>query len=254
MSEEFHESKHSKIRKKSLEILEKNKEGIRFSELANELALIFPDIKIKTIKGGIWNLDVRFPNKVIKPEKGLFKLIKYQDEEIPLILQTKLKEDDFYEPFSKFIVEETLEATEAMPLGGSVFKDKWGTPDVIGVRKTGTRDVLKIPTEIISAEIKLNPSELIKAFGQACAYRLFSHKVYLVIPISSSIDELERIDSLCLIFGIGLVLFDSDDKVDPKFVIKNRPQKFDPDIFYTNSYIDKIEKSRPDLFKKLFPS
>lgn len=201
----------------------------------------------------MWDLDVKFSEKVFKPEKGIFKLNKYQDIESQAKLVSKLKEQDFYDPFANFLVEETLEATSAIPLGGSVFKDKWGTPDVIGVRKTSRRELLDVPTEIISAEIKLNPSELITAFGQACAYRLFSHKIYLVIPNESSQEDQERIDSLCLIFGIGLVIYDSRNNNNPKWEIKNRPQKFDPDIFYTNTYLKKIEKSRPDLFKILFP-
>lgn len=44
-------------------------------------------------------------------------------------------------------------------------KDKWGTPDVIGKRESRRSDIVKAPTEIISAEIKLDTRDLITAFG-----------------------------------------------------------------------------------------
>jgi hypothetical protein len=32
-------------------------------------------------------------------------------------------------------------------LGGSRFKDKWGTPDVIGIREPKKSDIIQYPTE-----------------------------------------------------------------------------------------------------------
>jgi len=81
-----------------------------------------------------------------------------------------------------------------------------GYSSVLGVYKFSEIDTIKASLEIVSAEIKTNTNQLITAFGQACAYKLFSHKVYLVIPNAEQ--DVGRIESLCLIFGIGLVLFD----------------------------------------------
>lgn len=96
--------------------------------------------------------------------------------------------------------------------------------------------------EIISAEIKIdtNQNQLITAFGQACAYKLFSHKVYLVIPQDAgeqSGSRVSRIESLCLKFGIGLILFDSQNPEKPNFTIRARAIKSEPDYFYVNNYI-----------------
>ena len=54
---------------------------------------------------------------------------------------------------------ELEECTKAIPLGGNKFKDKWGTPDVIGIRKSKAGDILQMPTEIVSAEIKLDAAQ-----------------------------------------------------------------------------------------------
>jgi hypothetical protein len=59
-----------------------------------------------------------------------------------------------------------------IPFGGNKFRDKWGTPDVIGKREPRRSDIVKAPTEIVSAEIKADTKDLITAFGQACSYKL----------------------------------------------------------------------------------
>ncbi len=102
--------------------------------------------------------------------------------------------------------------------------------------------IIQAPVEIVSAEIKTETNQLITAFGQACAYKLFSHKCYLVIPKQSSQDEVARLDSLCQLFGIGLVLFNVENPNTPDFIIRVRPNKHEPDFFYTNKYMSRIEK------------
>jgi hypothetical protein len=50
--------------------------------------------------------------------------------------------------------------------------------------------ILQMPTEIVSAEIKLDAAQVITAFGQACSYKLFSHRSCLVVPLDASEDDL----------------------------------------------------------------
>lgn len=237
------ETRHEKIRRKALEILENNPNGVRYSDLVRQINEAFSEIPINTVHGGIWDLDKKFPDKVYKPARGIFRLIKHKDLEIKEEIEApiKVKEEDFYQPFADWLINEMEEATKAISLGGNKFKDKWGTPDVIGVRESKKSDIIKTTTEIISAEIKSDILNLITAFGQACSYKLFSNKVYLLIPKQSPETDISRLDSLCLIFGIGLVLFDANDPNDPKFEIRVRPIKHEPDIFYTNKYLKLIE-------------
>ena len=160
----------------------------------------------------------------------------------PLPPQTTfLREEDFYKPFAEWIVKELEESTKAIELGGNRFRDKWGTPDVIGVRKSRQSDILKLPTEIISAEIKFDTSNLITAFGQACAYKIFSHKSYIVVPKQSSLEDIARLDTLGRLFGIGLILYDNANKEEPDFEIRVRASKHEPDMFYVNKYMRHVE-------------
>ena len=145
------------------------------------------------------------------------------------------------------MVNDLEECTKAIPLGGSKFGDKWGTPDVLGVLKFSEAESFRPPLEIISAEIKTDTTQLITAFGQACCYKIFSHKVYLVIPNDAEKD-IKRIESLCLKFGIGLVLFNKLDKNNPAFEIRTRAVKSEPDYFYINEYIKKIKEEIKELF------
>lgn len=241
-----------RITEKAFAALEAAPEGLHYSNLVNRIMELDGSFNPKTVSGTIFNLDDRFPNLVSKPSRGLFQLMKFLGSD-PDQLKKKLipkqpekcKEEDFYEPFADWLVNETEECTKAIVLGGNRFKDKWGTPDVIGKRQSKSSDIIQAPVEIVSAEIKPDVFQLVTAFGQACAYCLFSHKVYLVVSNKAPDDEVARIDALCQVFGLGFVLFDSDNPKDPRFTIRARPQYQQPDLFYANRYMKLIE---PEMF------
>ena len=206
----------------------------------------FADIPVNTVHGTVWNLDTRLPQLVYKPARGLFRHTKFREkaaveEEAPPPVPRRAKEEDFYQPFAEWLINELEECTKAIPLGGNKFKDKWGTPDVIGIREPRRGDIIKPPTEIVSAEIKIDTGNLITAFGQACSYKLFSHKSYVVIPKDSLEEDVARLDALCRIFGIGLILFDAGNDETPDFEIRGRAAKHEPDIFYANKYMKLVE-------------
>lgn len=239
-----------RIKAKAFELLEEHPSGLRYSELRSKILGFDSNFKPNTVNGSIWNLDALYPDKIYKPSKGLYRLLKHKPPEseaieatpIAIVSPSKLKEEDFYVPFADWLVREIEDATHAIPLGGNTFKDKWGTPDVVGKRESRRSDIIKAPTEIVSAEIKTETLQLVTAFGQACAYKLFSHKVYLVVPRQSQDEEISRLDSLCQIFGIGLVTFNAELPTMPDFRILVRPVRHEPDLFYTNKYMARIEK------------
>lgn len=232
---------------KALELLSSAPNGIRYSEFVRSVHEALPQIPKNTVHGTLWNLDVRLPEQVFKPARGLWLHAKFRDAarpEQPKVVSAekeKVIEKAFYEPFASWLVNELEECTRAIAVGGNAFKDKWGTPDVIGIREPKKSDIIKFPTEIISAEIKLDSANLITAFGQACAYRLFSHKSYIVVPANSPEDDLARLDTLARIFGIGLILFNAADPKTPQFDIRVRGAKQEPDMFYVNRCMKFIE-------------
>jgi len=249
-------TQREKIIKKIREILEKSLQGVRYSELVRRISTECPEININTIHGNIWNLRNKIAHSEIKdiviPERGLFILkeylyVKYLREELTEKEKKGIREEDFYKPFADYLINDLEECTKAVPLGGSRFQDKWGTPDVFGVYKFPEIDPVRPPVEIVSAEIKTNTNQLITAFGQACVYKIFSHKVYLVIPKDAE-KKISRLDSLCLRFGIGLILFDKNHSENPDFEIRTRAVKSEPDYFYVNKYL----KLLGDDLRKLF--
>src|SRR6266446_7827219 len=232
-----------RIFQKMQEFLEQEPEGIRYSVFVKKLGDALPDIPRNTIHGTIWNAEAKHPDIFYKPVKGLFRLTKFKGDELPQALvppQPKPSEEQFYAAFAEYLVEELEECSKAIPLGGHKFREKRGTPDVIGVLKPGPTDIFKFPTEIVSAEIKSDFTSLITAFGQACAYKLFSHKSYIVVPASSPQEDLSRLDSLCMIFGIGLIVFDLDDPKEPNFRIQTRAVRHEPDMFYVNKNVKEV--------------
>lgn len=239
-------TKKQRITNAALEILHGHSSAIRYSELLRLVGERFPDEAPDSgnLRGAIWNLERRCPDDVFKPGRGLFQHTRFRGhgESPPPADQSGTESDRngpppeaaFYAPFAEYLVQELDECTKAIPLGGNRFRSKWGTPDVVGIYRSRESDIVKWPLSLTSAEIKVNTSELITAYGQACAYRLFSHRTYLVIPRSSNAEDIERLDSLCTLSGVGLILFDAQSRHSPAFAIRVRAAKQEPDIFYLN--------------------
>jgi hypothetical protein len=57
-------------------LLEKNPNGLRWSELILKIKETNPNFHPKTVNGCVWKLVEKFPDKVYKPSKGLFRLLK----------------------------------------------------------------------------------------------------------------------------------------------------------------------------------
>jgi len=251
-------AQREKIIEQTREILENSPKGIRYTDLVRSINEALPDIKINTIHGTMWNLKQKIDKGEVKdivaPERGLYILQKYykeegygESEEIKEIKE--IKEEDFYKLFADYLVNDLEECTKAIPLGGNRFQDRWGTPDVIGTYRVFGIGHIQPPTEVVSAEIKIDVNQLITSFGQACSYKLFSHKVYLVIPRDSRMVDIKRIEALCLKFGIGLILFNKNNKENPEFEILTRAMKSEPDYYYLNKYLKLIDD---DIAKDLF--
>ena len=74
-----------RIKAKAFEFLEAHPDGLRYSELRAKIQAADPNFNSNTINGSIWNLDAVFPDKVYKPSKGLFRLLKHKppESEVP---------------------------------------------------------------------------------------------------------------------------------------------------------------------------
>jgi hypothetical protein len=203
------------IRKKAVEIIKEFPHGLRYSELMTKIQELLPGVPKNTIAGNVWNLEVVLPEQVYKPARGMYLHVQFREAlppevtKVPVLPVETPKEQAFYEPFADWLINEVEECRKAIPVGRNRFKDKWGTPDVIGVREPRKSDIVKFGTEIVTGEVKIDSAGLITAFGQACAYRLFSHKSYIVVPEDSPEEDVARLDTLARIFGIGLILFNA---------------------------------------------
>ncbi len=64
-------------------------------------------------------------------------------------------------------------------------------------------------------------------------------------------EDQSRLESLCLLFGIGFVLFNPATK-EPDFQIRVRAQRFTPDVFYMNEFANRLRAQEAAKFQKLF--
>jgi hypothetical protein len=244
----------AQIKSLALQIVQGSPGGIRYSELVQTISSQNPETPKNTIHGSVWNLAANYPDIVTKPSRGLFKPANSDavdpDELLPPPV-AKIKEEDFYEAFAQWLKNDLDEATTVQSLGGAGLKSKWGTPDVVGVYKPLASNLIKFPLEIVSAEIKIDPQQPVVAFGQAVAYRLFSTKTYIAEPTTISEEDLSRLEALCMLFGVGLILFNLDLH-NPDFDIRMRAQRFSPDMFYVNEFADRLRHHNPETFEELF--
>jgi hypothetical protein len=237
------QSSSAKVRQKAIELLAEAPKGIRYMDLHRAIGRLYPDIPKNTVHGALHKFRSDLPANVQLVAKGLYRHVKFTQaqEAAAVARKPKIKEEDFYEPFADWLVNDLEECTKAIALGGAKFGNKWGTPDVIGVRMPRHSDIIKPPVEVTSVEIKIDTQGLITAFGQACAYKLFSHRSYIVVPKTSQQEDRDRLTALAQIFGIGLVLFDADNKQQPTFDIQVRATRNEPDYFYVNQNLKLVE-------------
>lgn len=64
---------------KAMKLLEKYPEGLHWSELTLQIRKSYHTFHPKTVNGCIWKLVEKFPDQIYKPEKGLFRLLKYKN-------------------------------------------------------------------------------------------------------------------------------------------------------------------------------
>jgi hypothetical protein len=257
------------IQERAVAALQNAPGGIRWSELLKTVADASPETPPNSIHGGI-HLLLKTDDRIEKIAKGTYRWAELaeagdsaaiaQDQaaaQTPVEVETAdhkvvtYVEADFYQSFADWLVDVADEVNAAVALGGSVLKGKWGTPDVIGVLKPRTQDMLKFEPQIVSAEIKIDPSQPVVAFGQAVAYRLFSHKSYIVVPNSTGEDDMGRLKALCSIHGVGLVTF-TLDKAAPDYVTLVLPMLASPDMFYANQMLRRLLQADAAAFEKLF--
>jgi hypothetical protein len=232
----------ARVEAEALKVIMATPSGVRWADLCRAVSLALPEENPNTIRGSLHHITSHLPKGVYKPGRGLYA---YGNEGATpvadVVIPTHYKEQDFYQPFADWLINEVEEATDAVSLGGSGFGGKWGTPDVIGLYRPRKTDPIQFTEEVIAAEIKIDTSGLIVAFGQACAYKLFAHRVYIVVPRNAMQEDLRRLDALAGVVGIGLVKFNAEDPANPEFTVMARAAKHEPDYFYTNTTLSKCK-------------
>jgi hypothetical protein len=255
------------IQEQAMRLLEAYPQGIRWAALLRAVGATSPETLSNTIASVVRNLLTTRATEIVKVARGTYQLAKFVEndnaaaaaeelarEATPVKAEAPgseaLTEQDFYLSFAKWL-EDHDEVTVAETLGGNSLGGKWGTPDVIGVLKPRAQDIFKFEPQIVTAEIKAVPNQPVVAFGQAVAYRLFSHKSYIVVPRLTSSDDLYRLTSLCSLHGVGLVTFVLN-KEQPDYTIIVLPAVAAPDMFYVNDMLERLKAREPALLEKLF--
>ncbi len=67
-----------RIYAKAFELLEQHPEGLHFTELRSAIEASDRSFHPKTVNGCVWKLVQKYPDRVYKPSRGLFRLLKYK--------------------------------------------------------------------------------------------------------------------------------------------------------------------------------
>lgn len=217
------------------------------------------DPKRSSISAIVYELPISFPNDVKRIARGILGVATGEVDaddlnstDDKLTSAQSAAEERLYEPFAEFLVDTLEECVRAFPVGKMRGNGKWGNPDVIGVNRPLATHSINFPYEIVCAEIKADASEFVTAFGQAVAYRLFSHRCYLVIPRPTNRDDTDKLVTQCDSLGIGLV-FVTPESNPIAFDEKVRARSNIPDVYYMNQLAEALKKYAPDVFNEIFP-
>lgn len=238
------------IRDAAFQYLAEQAEGLRYSDLVRKIIAAKPHANEVTVYNVVKDLPTSYPGRVVRPERGLYRLVNGIRVAPPPRVPAA-QESEFYSGFAQWLQGDLEEVTTEVPLGGAGLGRKWGTPDVVGVYRRTAAELIDLQPEIVSMEVKTDPQQPVVAFGQAIAYRLFSSKTYIAMPNSMAEDDKSRLESLCVLFGVGLVLFELNPE-KPEYAIRVRAQKFAPDMFYVNEFAEGLKRHDESVFRKLF--
>ena len=232
-------------------LVELKKGALQRSSIIERAMAAMPGVNRHTIEGNISRMNAE--NIITQLERGIWALPGFVEPNEKDTLKTKVAkrpgEYAFYKSFAEWLLAYG-NCTDAIPLGGSALGDKWMTPDVVGIDEVPNNSMYRGSeiTAFVSAEIKVSTTdnEIIRGFGQACSYLYFSHKSILVIPKDASDKVKVRMESLCRLIGLGLVLFDASNAVDPDFRISLQPIHREPDVVALNYVLEQEE-----IYKRL---
>lgn len=238
------------ILEKAKELLRKKKtQGATHSEIRDALNIEIKKkrVNIDSVSSYISNLPSDSEGAIVRMGRALYVLKDYTDkvdESDSLTPAESQKEAQSYPHFAQYLMDEEY-CTKAVALGGRAFDLKWFTPDVIGIfdhqsgmSSFGANKLPFVP-EVVSAEIKADAKdeELLKGFGQASSYLLFSHKVFLVIPQAASKAIKDRLEVMCEKAGLGLII----ESPQHKYELVVSAWKQEPELVHLIPLIPKIE-------------
>lgn len=240
-------TKLEQVAEAAVELLRAAPGGLRYCDLVYQLGRRLPNHNSHMIQRAVGKLP-QVCADVYKPWTGMYALRGVFDERFAPPPKRSvghgIAERRFYDSFAEFIG--ALERCDrCVAVGGNSLGDLWGTPDVMGRIAARYRALVPYGDTFVAGELKTGMGMTMRAFGQACAYRLFAHCVYIAMPQATLPAELERLELLCRMFGIGLVVFNDDAPDKPDYRLLQRARPGWPDMAVLN---DKAELLKAELY------
>lgn len=236
------ESYKSLIERITFKLIDSQEEGVSLQEIKRKVLTENSDISQHTIRFEVGQLAREYPDRILRKDRGVYgRASDLPIQEYPTEREQETdqkKEKPFYDPLVDFLLDKE-ECEYSSVLGNNRVPGFWNTPDVIGTKRSPRSHLIQYTTELISAEVKYadKQREIITGFGQAVAYKLFSNKVYLVIP---SVALEARVIELCMNESIGLIKYDRTNPSKPRMDFVLRAPFCRPNPTHTRDWVEEL--------------
>jgi hypothetical protein len=102
------------------ELIDGTAEGVRYSALHRAICAAYGDIPSNTVHGALHKFRTELPEEYYLPVRGLYRHVKYRSEDAQITRRkmarkADIKEEDFYEAFADWIVNELHHSRAGLP-------------------------------------------------------------------------------------------------------------------------------------------
>jgi hypothetical protein len=240
----------------ALEVLGNSPDGLRRSELLQQIRRIAPGINERSMSRALCSLDKATSAHIYKPARGWFRLSKFRADAMQETVANVKRRHQILtlskaeKLFGDWLIDELQIATHTFTPSSDKCWGPWGCPSIVALNSSHTFDYGNTGSLIVSAKIVVRMNGLESALAQACAARLFAHRIYLVVPKQVQTLEMLFLMRLCKALGLGLVVFDPYCHARPGFRQTVRAAEHKPDSIDVNQCIKSMNvelQHRSDL-------
>lgn len=240
------ENINDRVYKAVIETLKDYPEGLKLADLISLVTRKFFPEQVEANMRAFIKRILKYPN-IEKISKGRYRVNFQMQTELKetngLLLYNLSKNEkskiefEICNSFANFLVNNLKEASKTWVFYEHKYDDGIFLPEVLGINPFDFQNFDPRDVEITSACASLDIVDIPFILGKAMGYKIFSHRVYIVLPdrIEKFEDKMKLLENFCMKFGIGLVYFNISRRSE--FFVRIKAVRIMPEPYFVNEYI-----------------